>query len=113
MTNPNNSSNDQNKLPLSTAAADFLGQILTARYPSELRGFGPKVGQSIVKKQLRPQEVDTVFDAIKAKRESLMVDPSAEPPLEDDAGVDGRPVTAQEQERELDWRERQIPNGDR
>lgn len=119
MTSPDVDQNNQNRPPLSSAAVDFLGQILTAQYPSQLRGFGPKVARSVLEKQLPTHEIDTVFDAIKTKRETLMVDRFAEPALDAAEASTTHteqpwsPSDAMPPSRQPDFRELQLPPSDR
>ena len=114
MTNPNGQPSTPNKPPLSQAAVDLLGNIITAKYPSQLRGYGPKIARSVLDKELKSEEVDTVFGAIKQRREHLMAQTDAEPPLDPPEFITPTPAQPAVQEpRELDWRERQLPVGDR
>lgn len=109
---------------LSHEAVALLGEISTARFPSQLRGLSRRVAKEAAAQLLSPSEVEQVL-AIRDVRLASMIIPTTPtgaqalvPPQAGAAPAEQWSPTAildrlPQGEREPDWRERQLPPGDR
>jgi hypothetical protein len=105
----------------SPAVQQMLDEINGARYPSQLRGRGHEIAQLAGRNEIKAEEVDVIFSAVK-RRTSELKAPHVEPPEDLPEQVylpaeEWSPTqildTLPQGDREPDWRERQLPNGDR
>jgi hypothetical protein len=113
--------NQAPKPALSQAANEMLGRIASATRRSDVRGLNPDLFHMVREGMISPDEMGMIQEAARDKQADLTYTPPTPPeevpvsesipteePWSPSGVLDNMPA-----ERELDWRERQLPTGDR